>query len=445
MSENQNIEYKLIWKDEYFKQICAFANANGGVLLIGVDDKGNTIGLTDSKKLLEGIPNKAIQFLGITINVNSFIKERKTILKIKVSANSVPISYKGKYYIRSGSTVQELKGQDLHSFILKKIGKTFDELILESATLEDIDDNSIKNFVKKAIKANRISKDANEESLEQLLENLQLIKDNKKLKNAAILLFGKNPLKFFGSVSFRIGKFSDNDYDLHFQDIVEGNIFEMPDKVLDILKTKYLKYEISYEGLQRIERLEYPEEALREAILNAIVHKDYTGVHIQLSVYNDKLILWNEGVLPNSLSISRLKEKHPSKPRNIDIANVFFKAGYIETWGRGIAKIIKACENYSIPEPVFEEIANGIQLTFYKKRDVTKDATKGVTKDVTKDKRLSDILKMIAQNPNTTIEGIAEILDVNRRTILRDLDILQKKNVIKRIGGRKTGSWEVLK
>jgi len=437
MSENQNIEYKLIWKDEYFKQICAFANADGGVLLIGVDDKANIIGITDSHKLLESIPNKAIQFLGIIIDVNSIIKEKKTILEIKVFSNSVPISYKGKYYTRSGSTVQEVKGQELHSFILKKIGKTFDELILDKASLEDIDANSIKNFVNKAIKTNRISKDANEESIEQILENLQLITDNKKLKNAAILLFGKNPLKFFGSVSFRIGKFSNNDYDLHFQDIVEGNVFEMPDKVLDILKTRYLNYEISYEGLQRIEKLEYPEAALREAILNAIVHKDYTGVHIQLSVYNDKLVLWNEGVLPNALSIKKLKEKHPSKPRNKDIANIFFKAGYIETWGRGISMIIKACENYNIPEPVFKEIANGVQLTFYKKKDVTKD--------VTKDKRVSNIINIIAKKPDITVDEIAKIVLVNRRTILRDLDALLQNNVIKRIGGRKTGYWEVIK
>ena len=151
MSENQNIEYKLIWKDEYFKQICAFANADGGVLLIGVDDKANAIGITDSAKLLENIPNKAIQFLGIIINVNSIIKEKKAILEIKVFPNTVPISYKGKYYTRSGSTVQEVKGQELHSFILKKIGKTFDELVLDNASLKDIDANSIKSFVNRAI------------------------------------------------------------------------------------------------------------------------------------------------------------------------------------------------------------------------------------------------------------------------------------------------------
>ena len=99
--------------------------------------------------------------------------------------------------------------------------------------------------------------------------------------------------KFFPGAYFKIGRFVNSDDDLRFQDIVEGNILEMADKVMNILKTKYLISPISYKGLQRIENLELPEEALREAIFNAIVHKDYTGAPIQLSVYNDKLILWN--------------------------------------------------------------------------------------------------------------------------------------------------------
>ena len=117
MQENQHIEYKEIWKDEYFKHICAFANTNGGRILVGVDDNGEIVGLNKSEQLLESIPNKAIQFLGITIDVTSLIKQDKTVLEIKTQQNSVPISYKGKYYIKSGSTIQEIKGQELHQYL----------------------------------------------------------------------------------------------------------------------------------------------------------------------------------------------------------------------------------------------------------------------------------------------------------------------------------------
>ena len=120
---------------------------------------------------------------------------------------------------------------------------------------------------------------------------------------------------------------------------MEGNIFEMVDKVIQLLKDRYLLSPITYKGIQRIEKLEYPEAALREAVLNAIVHKDYTDTTIQLSVYDDKLILWNPGKLPVDIPLERLTQKHPSRPRNKHIAEAFFRAGYIESWERGIEKI----------------------------------------------------------------------------------------------------------
>ena len=164
---------------------------------------------------------------------------------------------------------------------------------------------------------------------------------------------------------FKIGRFGKSDSDLKFQDVVEGNIFDMADKVIEILRSKYLTSPIHYEGLLRKEVLEYPEVALREAILNAIIHKDYTGAMIQLSVYDDKLMLWNPGSLPDEVR-GHIKDKHPSRPRNATIAQVFFKAGFIEAWGRGISKIMEACKAAGLPEPEIKEDHGGIWVTFSK-------------------------------------------------------------------------------
>lgn len=186
--------------------------------------------------------------------------------------------------------------------------------------------------------------DASQSDAPTLLENLHLYNEDGHLKFAALLLFGKNPLKFFITAYLKIGRFGKSDSDLRFQDVIEGNLLDMPDLVLNVLRTKYLTSPITYEGIHRVETLEYPEEALREALLNAIVHKNYADTHIQLSVYDDRLILWNPGKLPDELSIQMLKGKHPSRPRNKNIAEVFFKAGFIEAWGRGISKILIACQ-----------------------------------------------------------------------------------------------------
>ena len=176
-------------------------------------------------------------------------KSGKEYLEIVVHPSSVPISLKGIYYVKSGSTRQELKGAELQHFILKKMGRTFDELPVESANLNSIDEKAVKKFLGKAIKVNRISIDAENDNLQNILSNLKLITESGKLKNAAVLLFGKDPLQFFSSVSFKIGRFGDSDHDLRFQDVIEGNIFEMPDRVIDTLRAKYLVSPIRYEGL----------------------------------------------------------------------------------------------------------------------------------------------------------------------------------------------------
>jgi len=441
MLENQNIEYKEIWKDEYFKQVCAFANTNGGKIIVGINDLGIPVGVDNLKNLLETIPNKSVQFLGLTIDVNSDIKNKKQILVIEVNKSSTPISYKGRYYYRSGSTVQELKAQELYNFILKKTGKTFDEIIIDNAGYSDINNTVLDKFIQKALITNRISQDSLKSNLEDRLINLNLVTNNTKLKNAAILLFGKNPLKFFSSVSFRIGKFNNTDYELLFQDIIEGDIFSMPDKIMDILKSKYLKHNITYEGLQRIEQLEYPEVALREAILNAIVHKDYTGAHIQLSVYDDKLVLWNQGKLPEGLSLDMLKEKHPSKPRNIAIADIFFKAGYIETWGRGMSKIFDSCKKQNLPVPVIEEIANGFQIIFYKSREKSREKSRDKSREKTSDL----ILLLIKEDKHITQKIMAEKLDLSVKAIEKNISKLKTNGILIRKGGKKIGYWEINK
>ena len=173
----------------------------------------------------------------------------------------MPITVRGKFYVRIGSTLQELKGPALNEFILKRIGRTWDELLVESATLKDIDEDAVTFFISKALKSKRIAPDAGKEDTKTLLKNLHLINDNGELKNSALLLFGKDPKKYFTSAYFKIGRFGESDADLKFQDVVEGNLIEMADKVMEILEHKYLIRPIHYEGMQRVEELEYPEPA----------------------------------------------------------------------------------------------------------------------------------------------------------------------------------------
>ncbi|MBK6265518.1 putative DNA binding domain-containing protein [Marivirga sp. S37H4] len=436
MSESHNIEYKSTWREEYLKWICGFANANGGRLYIGIDDKGKTTGIDNHEKLLEDLPNKFRDILGVYAEVNLQSEKGKYYLEIIVPRFDVPISVRGKYYVRTGSTLQELKGPALNEFILKRTGKTWDDIPVELATLQDVDEDAIKFFAKKALKSKRIVPDATEEDTKTLLNNLHLFSNNGKLKNAALLLFGKDPQKYFTSAYFKIGRFGDSDADLKFQDVVEGNLIEMVDKVMEILERKYLIRPIRYEGMQRVEELEYPEPALREAILNAIVHKDYKGTTIQLSVYDDKLILWNPGMLPDELNIEMLKGKHPSHPRNKNIADIFFKAGYIEAWGRGISMIMDTCRKAGLPEPAIEEVAGGMQITFLK--DIFSE---DYFKRMGLNERQIEAVKYVKENGKITNSDYQELLGVARRTATRDLAELVEKEILKSSETRGAGAY----
>ncbi len=204
MTETQNIEYKQKWHDDHLKWICGFANANGGRLLIGVADDGNIIGIDNHSALLEQLPNKLRDILGVFAEVNLQSKDSKYFLEIIVPRYDVPISIRGKYYIRIGSTLQELKGPALNEFILKRTGKTWDDIPEQRATIDDIDKVTIKQFHKDAARAKRIIVE-NDISTYNLLEKLRLIEDG-NLKRSAIILFGKDPGKFYPNTAVKIGR-----------------------------------------------------------------------------------------------------------------------------------------------------------------------------------------------------------------------------------------------
>lgn len=329
--ECQNIEFKRVWKDEFLKWICGFANAQGAVMYFGVDDNHEVVGLNDSRKLLEDIPNKIVNYMGLVVDVNLHELSGLEYIELTIEPSNVPISFKGKYYYRSGSTMQEFNGAALQQFIMKKMGKSWDDIANEHATLDDIDRGAIEYFLRKGIEANRIPEDERYASTKDVLASLHLLDERECLKNAALLLFGKDPLRFFTSVRFKIGRFGTDEADLLIQDVIEGNVIQMADRVIEVLKAKYLTSPVRFEGMQRKEELEVPIEALREILYNSIAHKDYTGPDIQMHVYNDHVEVWNEGELPEGYDEEILYGKHSSKPRNRNIADTMFKAGFIDT------------------------------------------------------------------------------------------------------------------
>jgi ATP-dependent DNA helicase RecG len=435
--ESQKIEFKPNWRDEYLKVICAFANAEGGELIIGIDDKGEPLGLKNTKKLLEDIPNKIRSKLGIIPSVDFEKSKGKEIIRIKVNSISVPISYDGRYYLRSGSTNLELKDSELANFLIKKLGKTWDEFVEENVSFDDINLETIEKFKKLAV--DRIPSIDEEKNYRAILEKLNLF-EGSKFKRAMILLFGKNPQKFHPGAYLKIGKFI-TETEIQTTDMVEGNLFQQLENTLEILRTKYLISNIKFEGIHRRDILEYPYEALREAIINALIHRDYIGTSaIQIRVYNDKLVIMNEGKLPPEVPVEKLKTEHLSKPRNSLLAKAFYLAGFIESWGRGTIKIVENCLQQGLPEPDFIEEYGVMKVVFYKDKFTEENLKKlGIS-----ERQIKAVMYVKEKGKITNKEY--QILNIiSKKTATRDMNFLVEKGIFEKVGITGKGTEYVIK
>ena len=428
LKESQTVEFKQLWKDDYLKTICAFANSDGGSLYIGLDDNGNILELNNTKELLDLLPNKINNKLGLVVDVLLHHKNLEYI-EVKVKSTYAPVSLNGKFYKRSGSSTIELNSLSLTNFLLKKYGKTWDDIVVENFTLDDINIETVRKF--KLWTKQRAPFIDQEDDIKVLFQRLNLY-DGESLKRAAVLLFGKNPQKYFIQSHSKIGKFL-SDSELLTSDIIEGNLFEQLEKIIDTLRTKYLHSYISYDGLNRVETLEYPYEAVREAVINALIHRDYTDTTVlQIRVYEDKMVLSNGATLSVEVPIEMFKQNHISKPFNPLIANMFYKAGFVESWGKGTNNIIDDCLKMNLPEPEYRYTFASVQVVFYK--------TPLKTPLKTKDK----IVSLMKKNQYITIEEISQYTKVSRDTINEHISKLKKDKIIQRLGGRKSGYWEVL-
>ena len=365
MSEGQRLEWKTVWRDDHLKTVCAFANADGGALEIGRDDGGAVVGVgaRERRRLLEELPNKLRDLLGVVAAM--YVREEDGVpyLRIVVDPYPVAISYRGRYYQRSGGTNQILRGPALDRFLLRKTGRRWDGMPDPRVALDDLDAAEIAGFRKRAAAAKRLVADALDADDASLVDRLRLT-DGDYLTKAAVLLFHRDPERFVPGAHVKVGHFR-NESDVLFHDVLSGGLFSQVARTMELLLFKYLKAGIGYDGIQRVESYPMPEPALREALLNAVVHRDYAvPAPIQIRVYDDRLRIYNPGSLPEGWTLEKLFGSHPSQPYNPDIAHAFFWAGEIETWGRGIDRVVRACRRAGTPRPEIRLEPGGLWFEF---------------------------------------------------------------------------------
>jgi ATP-dependent DNA helicase len=211
---------------------------------------------------------------------------------------------------------------------------------------------------------------------------------------------------------------------------VHGNLIEQVEKTIELLFTKYIKAIISYEGIHRVETYEYPKEAVREALLNAIAHKDYSGLTpIQIRVYRDKLMIWNEGTLPENWTLEKLLQSHSSRPYNPDIANAFFRCGYVESWGRGVRIMAELCEAQGLPQPFYNIDGSDFWIEF---RDLFNE--KELKHKGLNERQIKAVL-YVKEKEKITNKEYMELNGISNRTATYELkELVERYNLLKQLG-----------
>jgi len=432
--ESETNEFKRELNDSVYKTLSAFANTHGGILLLGVGDDGIIYGFSGD---LDGLARSIRHNLGINPSIKVEEIDGKKVILIEVSKSPVPISFKGRYYKRIGAQTVEMGWEDLGRFFLQKSGVTWDSLS-SSAALEDLDEETIRKFVHMA--KDRLPHISENEDVESILDKLELLEGG-KLTNAALLLFGKEPQRYYIQARVRIGRFKDPITIIDDKEI-GGNLFTQVEEAMKIIMSHIgVRYEFEGE-LRRKEIWDYPLDALREAIINALIHRDYTDPSsVQIKIFDDFIWMWNPGKLPEGISLEDLKkEMHPSKLRNPKIAQVFYYAGLIERWGTGTFKIVRLCLESCLPEPEFKEEAGGFVVLL--RKDIY---TEDYLRKLGLNERQIKAVLYVKERGRIGNKEYQELFGVSKPTASRELDDLVRKGILERIGATGRGTYYVLK
>jgi ATP-dependent DNA helicase RecG len=453
LPESQNIEWKSSWRDEWLEWICGYANARGGTLYIGKDDTGKVIGVKNSKKLMENIPNKIRNYLGITAEVNLHKEDDREYIEVVVPAYSVVITYKGVAFYRMGATNQRLAGVDLERFMLERRGRTWDSQPVPEVSVGDLSDQMISDFKRRAVNKGRLDESVLDEDKADFIAKLDMM-NGESPTIAAVLLFHPSPQRFFPGAYTKIGYF-ETDADLRYEDTVQGSLLEQAEKVIEVLRLKYLKNWVYYDGMVRDERYPFPLKGIRELLNNALIHARHDmRIPIQISVYEDRIYFANLGGLPPAWTAESLFKKHTSESRNPDIARGFYLAGYVESWGRGIEKVCAACIEDGIDLPVYTVHPDDVMVMLKTTEEKAKGFDDGVSTTAggrnggrnggRKDASALLVLELVRSNPHITQQEIAENTGLTRRQVERCFSKLKDSGMIIRVGSTKSGHWLIL-
>ena len=431
------------WK-EIVETIAAFGTAKGGTIYVGIRDDGTVVGTQIGRRTIQDLGNKIRQNIDPAQypEIHRETVDVKQVLVIKVNESMTkPVYAFGKPLKRVGTTNLRLMSEEVRRVVLESNKRYWDGEFNGFATIADIDEKKLSRFLQKAKNERRLKLEP-QISLQDALEKLDLIEGD-TLKNAAILMFGREPQKFFLQSEVRCAKFKGTKPVKPFLDmrVIDGCVNDQMDECVKfVLDNIHKSAWVEAGNIERREKWEYPPEAIREVITNAIAHRDYRSTaNTHISIFDDRIEVWNPGKLPEPLTPEILKGAHKSIPVNPRMASMLFMIRYIERWGTGTNDVMKWCLEHDLPEPMFIEEAGGILVTLRKYKSVRDIEHLGLNE------RQKRALEYVGEKGSISNREYQNINHVSRQTATRDLKRLMLENLLQMVGTGKRDRRYVIK
>jgi len=426
--------------------LCAMLNGNGGKVLIGVTPSGRIVGQQISDKTLREVADVISKFeppAAIT-QTRIDLGNGKEVLLLEAVPNpeSRPYAFDGRPFQRVGSTTSVLPQETYQQLLMERAHSRarWENQPAREYEISELDHEEILRTVRLGIAAGRLPESTGSD-VPDILERLELFKKG-SLNNAAVVLFGTRFMPDYPQCQLRMARFRGVDKSEFIdQRQLEGHAFTLLNEAMLFLRRHLPVAGRIVPGLfEREDEPLFPLEALREALVNAFCHRDYTiaGGAVSLAIYDDRLEIWSDGTLPFGLKPEDLKREHSSRPRNPLIARVFYLRGVIERWGRGTQKIVELCVKAGHPEPEFGEQAGSVWVRFLPSGYI---APHRVAHDLTDRQR--EILQIIAHNGPIPLRKIMERMThpPASATVRDDLYHLKRLELIDSKGHGRGSVW----
>jgi len=442
--EGLSVEFKEKYTPKMDRDIVAFVNTKGGRIFLGVNDKNEVVGETLTNKLKADI-NSLARNCEPGIHINKISRIGKVIVVEIAEGDEKPYSCASGYYRRLDAVTQKMSQKEIRLLFKGIETMPFEEKLNKNVSWNDVSKQKIKEFFKEAdINVTKIAP-------HDILSSLNLCADT-YIKNAGILFFAENPRKLILQCQMTLAAFKGkgrvNIYD---RKDVQNDLLTQFREAITFLR-KHLNVRSEIKGVNREDICEIPLEALREAIANAIIHRDYSmrGTSIMVEVHDDKVVISNPGGIPEGLNIRSLM--NISVRRNELIADMFARMHKVERMGTGIKRMREAVKSAGLPYPNIKSDLF-FTITFHRPRyslkavkdsvKVTERVTVKVTERVTENQQI--IISQMRNNPYITAKELSEVVGISERKIKENIKKLKQKGMLKRMGSAKAGYWKILK